>query len=61
MIKSFKQRWPENSLWTQQKEISIAKDKFVWGDSIIFKDESNIIENSKRSESDHNHTQKIKA
>ena len=40
---------------SSKKEISVVKDKFNRSNSIIFKDESKIEENSEQSESDHSH------
>ena len=40
---------------SRKKEILVAKDKFNRSNSIIFKDESKIEENSEKSESDHSH------
>ena len=54
------QWWSENRLWSQQKEISVAKDKFNWSDSIIFKDVSKIEENSEKGESDHSHEKQLR-
>ena len=45
---------------SRKKEISVAKDKFNRSNSIIFKDESKIEENSKKSESDHSHAKQLR-
>ena len=45
---------------SRKKEISVAKDKFNRSNSIIFKDESKIEENSEKSESDHSHAKQLR-
>ena len=44
----------------RKKEISVAKDKFNRSNSIIFKDESKIEENSEKSESDNSHAKQLR-
>ena len=41
-------------------EIPVAKDKYNWRDSIIFKNVSKIEENSEKSESDHSHAKQLR-
>ena len=45
---------------SSKKEISVAKDKFNSNNSIIFKDESKIEENSQKRESDHSHAKQLR-
>ena len=44
----------------RKKEISVAKGKFNSNNSIIFKDESKIEENSEKSESDNSHAKQLR-
>ena len=45
---------------SRKKQISVAKDKFNRSNSIIFKDQSKIEENSEKSESDHSHAKQLR-